>query len=243
MYWTDLKTAEIQRANLDGSQVETIVPGLGISNAESRGIAVDGGAGKIYWTGAGVRRANLDGSQLETLGSIRGDDIALYVVRGRMYLAEWSDGVQRANLDGSQVRILVGDRDTNATAIGLDPSRGKIYWGHWARDSIHWANLDGSQVEIIVSGLRSVHDFDIDESGGKLYWGGGDGIQRANLDGSQVETLFTVNTNGIALDLGAGKIYWTAWTSDRIQRANLDGSQVETLVTGLDWPTDIALGP
>ena len=53
MYWTDFDTGEIQRANLDGSQVETIVPGLGSSgssNVLSRGIAVDGGAGKIYWT-------------------------------------------------------------------------------------------------------------------------------------------------------------------------------------------------
>ena len=157
-----------------------------------------------------------------------------------MYLGGW-DGVLRAGLGGSPVEILV--EDAYATAIGLDPSRGKIYWGHWADDSIHRANLDGSQVEKIVSGLDDVYDFDIDESGGKLYWGGSDGIQRANLDGSQVETLVTVNTHGIALDLGAGKIYWTEWIWDRIQRANFDGSQVETLVTGLDWPTDIALGP
>ena len=118
-----------------------------------------------------------------------------------------------------------------------------MYWGGWRGDKIRRANLDGSQVEIIISGLDYVHDFAIDESGGKLYWAEGVGVRRANLDGSQVETLFTVNTNGIALDLGAGKIYWTAWISDRIRRANLDGSQVETLVTGLDWPRDIALGP
>ena len=165
------------------------------------------------------------------------------VGRGKMYLGAWPDIIKRAGLGGAPVEILLEDIDTRATAIGLDPSRGKIYWGHWAEDSIYWANLDGSQVEKIVSGLDDVYDFDIDERGGKLYWGGSDGIQRANLDGSQVETLFTVNTHGIALDLGAGKIYWTAWISERIQRANFDGSQVETLVTGLDWPTDIALSP
>ena len=68
-------------------------------------------------------------------------------------------------------------------------------------------------------------------------------IQRANLDGTQVETLFSVHTMGLALDLGAGKIYWTEWIDDGIQRANLDGSQVETIVVGLGWPKDIALGP
>ena len=51
MYWTDLKTGLIQRANLDGSQVETL--GSGLENNLLRGIAVDGGAGKIY-CGGGV---------------------------------------------------------------------------------------------------------------------------------------------------------------------------------------------
>jgi len=47
---------------------------------------------------------------------------------------------------------------------------------------------------------------------------------------------------GIALDLGAGKMYWTDAFTDKIQRANLDGSDVEDLVTGLVAPTGIALG-
>ena len=45
----------------------------------------------------------------------------------------------------------------------------------------------------------------------------------------------------MALDVAAGKMYWT--TDDgQIQRANLDSSNVEILVSGIDWPWGIALG-
>ena len=48
---------------------------------------------------------------------------------------------------------------------------------------------------------------------------------------------------GIALDVAAGKMYWTDAGTDKIQRANLDGSVVEDLVTsGLRiLPAGIAL--
>ena len=120
-----------------------------------------------------------------------------------MYLASWPYVIKRASLGGAPVEILVEDRGKDASAIGLDLSGGKIYWGEWAEDFI---------------------------------W-------RANLDGSQVETFLTVRSHGLALDVGGGKIYWTNWINGAVQRANLDGSQVETLVSGLEWPSDIALGP
>ena len=40
----------------------------------------------------------------------------------------------------------------------------------------------------------------------------------------------------IALDLAAGKMYWTDNFTDRIQSANLDGSNVQDVVTGLVGP-------
>ena len=229
----------IARANLDGSQVEVLISGLD----DPEGIDIDEGAGKIYWTEwGGVGRANLDGSQVETVGTVWGSDLALDVGQSKMYLAYWTEIIYRTGLGGSPVETLLTDKGASE-AIGLDLSRGKMYWGGWRGDKIRRANLDGSQVEIIVTGVDGARDFAIDESGGKLYWAEGDGVRRANLDGSQVETLFSVNSMGLAIDLGAGKIYWTEWISERIRRANLDGSQVETIVAGLEWPKDIALGP
>ena len=80
----------------------------------------------------------------------------------------------------------------------------------------------------------------------KMYWtdSGTDKISRANLDGTEVEDLVTGLSGpllfhgpwGIALDVAAGKVYWTFWDTQniglgKIQRANLDGTQLEDLVT------------
>ena len=60
-------TEKIQRANLDGSNVEDLVT-QGLSSP--RGIALDVEGGKMYWTDSGtdkIQRANLDGSNIEDL--------------------------------------------------------------------------------------------------------------------------------------------------------------------------------
>ena len=100
-------------------------------------------------------------------------------------------------------------------------------------------------------GVRNCED-EIGGSGtAKMYWTVweaysdeiGGKIQRANLDGSGVEDLVTESKipSGIALDLDAGKMYWTG--DKMIYRTNLDGSGVEDLVTvtGSVWPDGIAL--
>ena len=86
----------------------------------------------------------------------------------------------------------------------------------------------------------------LDVGQAKMYLANWRGIiYRTGLGGSPVETL--VSDAGasevIALDLSRGKMYWAGWRGDALRRANLDGSQVETLVSGLDWPSYIALGP
>jgi DNA-binding beta-propeller fold protein YncE len=87
MYWTDMgqggaadksvaiDDGRIMRANLDGSNVETVVP-LGLTTTPKQ-LALDVAGGKVYWSDRGdvgdkrgnpkVMRANFDGSALETI--------------------------------------------------------------------------------------------------------------------------------------------------------------------------------
>ena len=71
MYWTDLDTKKIQRANLDGSNVQDLVTrtqGLSLPG----GIALDIAGGKMYWVDFGtekIQRANLDGSNASKTSS------------------------------------------------------------------------------------------------------------------------------------------------------------------------------
>jgi sugar lactone lactonase YvrE len=81
----------------------------------------------------------------------------------------------------------------------------------------------------------------------KMYWTNQNfppKIQRANLNGAGVEDLVTGLSIpiGIALDVAAGKMYWTDSGPDKIQRANLDGTGVEDLITtGISDAQGIAL--
>ena len=269
MYWADFDTNKIQRANLDGTNVQDLVPGFG----RPVGIALDISGGKMYFTdrnapdlrtpGAinSIHRANLDGTNLETI--LPGSDpvkeaIALDISRGKMYWAEY-DGVnedhkiRRANLDGTNVEDLITEFALGADpvyegprGIALDLSMRKIYWTNLAAGKIQRANLNGTNVEDLITGLTLPHHIALDFSGGKIYWSDHlDGkIQRANFNGTNVEDLVGGLTNpaGIALDVARGKMYWTDAGAGQIQRANLDGSNVEGLVSGLGRPTGLALG-
>ena len=67
MYRTESGTEKIQRSNLDGSGVETLVAS-GLHNPS--GLALDVSRGKMYWTDNGtekIQRSNLDGSGVEDL--------------------------------------------------------------------------------------------------------------------------------------------------------------------------------
>ena len=241
MYWTG--SGKIQRANLDGSNIESL------ATAENFpfGLALDVARGKIYWTdGWWVRRANLDGSNIETPVTVDSrrfrtfGGLALDMAGGKIYWMDWSRSgkIQCANLDGSNIENLVTGLDY-PRGLALDVAGGKIYW---TEDGIWRTNLDGSNIESLVTGLDSPSGLALDMAGGKIYWTeDGRMIRRANLNGSNIESLVTgADPRGLALDVARGKIYWTDW-SGKIQRANLDGSNIESLVTGLDKPFGLAL--
>ena len=233
IYWTnsdsrdlDIFRAKIQRANLDDSNIETLVSGL----RAPFGITLDVDGGKIYWTDRrGIQRANLDGSNIKTLvtdGGVVSLGIALDVAEGRMYwtdMERYASGtgkVQRANLDGSNIETLVSELEA-PFGIALDVDEGHLYW------------TDAGSVGVFGNKIPSTAK-----------------VQRANLDGSNIETLVSglETPFGIALDVDGGKIYWTDADMDvpdtyKVQRANLDGSNIETLVSGLKAPTSIVIAP
>jgi sugar lactone lactonase YvrE len=191
MYWADV--GEIRRANLDGTEVTTLVSDI----LGPLGIALDVPARKIYWTDSAtnkIQRANLgDGSGLEDVVTDlrRPKGLALDRVRRKVYWTEEAGVVRRANLDGSGVEDLVSGLEF-PMGIALDVVAQEMYVAESRR--IQKARFDGSGLTTLISGVSGVLGIAVDIPAGRLYFteifsGPSGKIRRARLDGSRVQDL------------------------------------------------------
>ncbi len=250
IYWTD-PTRGIQRANLDGTNVEQIVESDVRHPAD---IALDLLRGKIYWTdGWAIYYSDLDGSNLkpfidvpvnkfgwsdENTWVVGVTNIVLDVDGGKIYwtsvgydydvIHRW---VARANLDGSNSEILLDN--WGVENIALDAGRGNMYY---AQDKyIVRTDLDGQYFDdFSIRSSDYLVAIALDVDGDRVYWTSRDTkmIQRADFDGQNIEDVLTVSDGyleEIALDVDGGKIYWTNPGTQTIQRADLDGQNIEIL--------------
>ena len=197
---------------------------------------------------------------------------------GRLFFLDLGAGrILSAKPDGSDLKTIVSEGRKLPDGIVVDAEAGHIYWTNMgslkANDgSIDRADLDGSNVTSIVpiGGTFTPKQLQLDKKNGKLYWCDREGmrVMRCNLDGSKIETLVDTSQGdprpgpdatkwcvGIALDLEAGKLYWTQKGSDnagqgRIFRANLEipkgqtpanRNDIELLYENLPEPIDLDL--
>lgn len=187
MYWTDVGT--IKSANLDGSNVASLISGLPCP----MGIGLDTAGRMIYWTDCvtnKIQRSSMDNPSVQDVitlsGSLRG--LALDIPRNKMYWTNIATNtIQRADLNGNNLESLVSGV-TFPHGISLDLSHDKLYWTE--EDRIKRANLDGTGVETLsVSGHP--RGIAVSAAEGKIYWSNffPGKVLRANLDGKQVEEL------------------------------------------------------
>jgi DNA-binding beta-propeller fold protein YncE len=168
LFFLDLSAGRVLTANPDGSDLKTIV-------REGRrlpdGIAVDVGAGHIYWTNMGnpsandgsIERADLDGKNITKVvpvgGTFTPKQLQLDKKIGKLY---WSDRegmrVMRCNLDGSRIETLVdtsrGDarpgKDARKWCVGaaVDVKGGKLYWTQKGPDKAGKGRIFPANIEI-----------------------------------------------------------------------------------------------
>jgi len=197
---------------------------------------------------------------------------------GRIFFLDLGAGrILSANPDGSDLKTIISEGRKLPDGIVVDVEAGHIYWTNMgslkANDgSIDRSDLDGSNITSIVPPGETFtpKQLQLDKKNGKLYWCDREGmrVMRCNLDGSSVETLVDTSHGdarpgpdatkwcvGIALDVGAGKLYWTQKGPDnagmgRIFRANLEipkgqtpanRGDLEVLYNNLPEPIDLDL--
>jgi len=196
----------------------------------------------------------------------------------RLFFLSVSSGqVLSANPDGSDLKVIVSEGRRLPDGVVVDVAGGHLYWTNMGNPisndgSIERSNLNGSNVtHIVPSGATfTPKQLQLDEKNRKLYWCDREGmrVMRANVDGSNIETLVDTSEGdarpgkdlkkwcvGIALDVEAGKLYWTQKGADkagegRLFRANLEipkgqtpanRKDIELLYENLPEPIDLEL--
>lgn len=247
-YFNHPMTANIIRANLDGSQEEDVIA---FDTYHPYGIALDRTNDLIYWTdyyADKIFRACLDGSGIcELVRDLYGPTgIALDITGGKIYWAEFDNGkLQRANLDGSDQEVILSNLPGPEDII-LDIPSHTLYWSDSSLGKIQRVGFEGVYPENVIVNGGAPTGIALDRTGAKIYWNDGEGgcIRRANLDGSEQELLALVSVDephSLLLDIPHGKIYWADFTQQKIQRANLDGSEQEDVISDIRYPVGIAL--
>ena len=223
IYWTDmgegaalensasLGSGRIVRADLDGTNIENIVP-RGITTTPKQ-LALDVEGNKVYWSDRGdvanevvspkIMRANLDGSDVETLvidDLISPVGMVLDVANGKMYFSDrFANNIKRANLDGSDVEIVVRDTEYPVDLL-IDFETRMIYWTTREPGGVLRADMDGSEIDgntltPIVTGLTIPIGITMDRENRKLYYSDvilsppSGHIWQSDMDGSNVKKI------------------------------------------------------
>jgi DNA-binding beta-propeller fold protein YncE len=194
LYWCDREGMRVMRANLDGSNIETLVdasrgdprPGAD-PNKWCVGVAIDADAGKLYWTQKGGDNSG-EGSILRT---------NLNIPRGQT-------PANRTDIE------LLYDKLPEPIDLDLDLASRLLYWtdrGDPPRgNTVSRAPLDAPQAkrpppEIVFSNLMEGIGLALDPKHGRMFITDFAGsVYSANLDGTNQKTLLFAegNLTGIA---------------------------------------------
>ncbi|XP_028649665.2 low-density lipoprotein receptor-related protein 4 isoform X1 [Erpetoichthys calabaricus] len=173
VYYTDVHLDVIRRANLNGSNMETVI-GQGLKTTD--GLAVDWVARNLYWTDTGrntIEVARLDGSCRKVLINNSLDEpraIAVFPRKGFLFWTDWGHiaKIERAHLDGSDRKVLINTDLGWPNGLTLDYDTRRIYWVDAHLDRIESSDLSGKLRQILVSPVS--HPFALTQQDRWIYW-------------------------------------------------------------------------
>ena len=232
LYW--LIGSAVQRANLDGSDVETVVDfGVNLTHGD---LTVDLATERLFVADPitdRVRRADLDGSNRTTLGGHQptAEGVA-HDGSGWLYFTAL--GIHRLSLNGSNLQTLIPNLPWPQDIV-LDPEGSMMYWVDHKSDKIQRARTNGHGIEDLATsrdGVRHPEGITLDLASRKLYWTDLDRrhIRRASLDGSDKETVLSglYAPYSVEFDPVDRMLYWNEGRD--IHRSQPDGSNAERIV-------------
>lgn len=155
IYWisTNLNDGpKIQRANLDGTSVETLIDFGAASNNTPRSISLDVAAGKMYWTNFGkgkIQRADMVVGALpeNVLDGLHGPSgLAVDTDSAKIFWTEMNIGqIKSSNLNGQNI-VLLADNLSYPNFIAINRSENRMAWTERGSGKVKSAALDGSGI-------------------------------------------------------------------------------------------------
>jgi 3-hydroxyacyl-CoA dehydrogenase len=198
IYWGDREGMRVMRANLDGTQIETLVDASEGDPRPGRdekkwcvGIAVDHDGGKFYWTQKGADNAGTG-----------------QILMANIELPKGEDAATRTDIE------VLFDNLPEPIDLDLDLSQRMIYWTDRGNppsgNTVSRASLDGSgKQQILVNDLMEGIGLALDLKRGRMFFSDLAGtVYSANLDGSKKRALLVAqgNLTGVAYaDLAQAK--------------------------------------
>lgn len=231
IFFTEVSTFSILRADVDGSNVTTLLNGL-----QAHGLAADPLARQLYVAvnSAGtVSRLNYDGSSFQNLfGFGSPQNVVLDSVNSKLYTTGFGGvGIARSNVDGSGLTpILPG---IIVRGLALDSVNGHIYFGSLNSNQLLRIDLDGSNLTTVASGLGNITAVALDPVSGQVFVTANSNVLFAcNLDGSNARTIRNVGgtLQDMEIDSQRGHLYIA--DSNNVYRCDINGSNLVIAVSG-----------
>lgn len=198
IYFTDVYLDVIRRANMDGSNLETIVD-KDLTTAD--GIAVDWVANNLYWTDTGrnvIEVSRLDGSSRKKIISTGLDEpraIVLFPRKGYLFWSDWGNipKIERSFLDGSSRKVIIGTDLVWPNGLTIDHDARRLYWADAQLDRIETSDLNGRYRVQLVQMVT--HPFGLAQYGQHLYWTDWQTRSIERVDKDTGKHRFTVQSN------------------------------------------------
>jgi hypothetical protein len=234
--WTDVDARKIQRKDVNGTEVQTMVQ-FAASGPAATQIHYDPVTAKLYYiSGTTFQRANLDGSHPETIPTPSVGTFTLNVDSRKLYWINdftFPSVLYRSELDGLGVE---SHTYPNCCLLTLEAVGDDLFFGAGGimLKGIWRADADGSNEQYLHVTSEPL-DLAYDPVENKIYVAGITEISRLNADGTGIQVLFQPLSAGqIVVDSLTRKMYWAERGARVIRRSNLDGSNVEDFVTASD---------
>jgi sugar lactone lactonase YvrE len=251
------RDSKIQRANLNGSNLEDIV----VSRLDGpTDIEVDSENNQLFWSETGkVLKYDPNNDQIDVLVEYQSEGafttnitaISLDMSAGKIYWINGGDRrIERSDLDGYNFEIVYsGSEMSNSLSMEVDPNNQKIYWSTLG-GSIRSMDYDGTGIESIVTDdIYQPSGLIMDSVNDKLYWTDlvGNEVKRSNLDGSGIEEVISTdleNPEDLVFNEDMSKLYildkGEFGDGGKLLQVNINGTEIGEIISDLGDPAALA---